>query len=360
MTKPPLQWPTSVALPEEESCKINYRVEERDQWYHVYTTENFHIAVHGNFPVVTWQMQDIARVAEATRLLFQQSPIGVYSQPLEGYYRIEIYDNRAKYHLATGSRNSAGSYNRYTQSLSIPVDMKKVVPTPPELREMGPKMMTISYDMATLVHELTHMMMHEMLDFMPQWLVEGSAEFVEEMPRRDAQFMPDRIMLGLQFISKHYRRDNTYPEPVPLGDILLLTRKEWHDTIGGMPDKQKCLYYCSYLLTSYFMLEKPETFQKMLNVSRRKAAERKQYYTDAEQYKEELDAFIQLPGVMMDKETNTLRYNPELTPPTAPTKPGYELDEFHAVMLEGRSAAEVGAAAEAWARNLGLYVRNSY
>ena len=52
------------------------------------------------------------------------------------------------------------------------------------------------YKADTLVHELTHQMMHFWLPYLPNWVVEGTAEYTENLPLNAGRSSPSGISAG--------------------------------------------------------------------------------------------------------------------------------------------------------------------
>jgi hypothetical protein len=78
------------------------------------------------------------------------------------------------------------------------------------------------FDYSTMVHELTHQMMHYWLDLIPQWVVEGTAEYTSNLPLRTGKFRVSAAKNGLkdytEFLKETRSRRNA--RAVPVGETL--------------------------------------------------------------------------------------------------------------------------------------------
>ena len=85
------------------------------------------------------------------------------------------------------------------------------------------------FESHTMVHELTHQMMHFHLDFLPQWVVEGTAEYTGILPLRNGHFRVSAAKNGLKdyidFLKK--RTVEGVPEPYPLDELFAITNEKF-------------------------------------------------------------------------------------------------------------------------------------
>jgi hypothetical protein len=100
------------------------------------------------------------------------------------------------------------------------------------------------FEVKTLVHELTHMMMHNLLPVLPMWLIEGSAEYMECIPLRSGIFQPP--LVGRKIGNQRLRGESP---PITFGQMLTITPSEW----PRISFTKAGAYRMSLLMTYYFM-----------------------------------------------------------------------------------------------------------
>jgi hypothetical protein len=104
----------------------------------------------------------------------------------------------------------------------------------------------------TLVHEVTHQMMHDFLPFLPIWVIEGTAEYTESLPYNAGRFLASSHARGLkEYIRKNTERRVSTSGFRPFGAHMTMDRKEW-DSLSQNSGSQHLLYYQSYLLVYFF------------------------------------------------------------------------------------------------------------
>ncbi len=267
-------WPKELFFKKSGDGKTVYQSDLSEEGKHVYRSKNFQITVFSDHPLIDWQSEEMATLLEGTYALMKESPLGVQAEKVDGYFHADFYQSEAAYRLASGRKMGSGVYLRTKRKLMLPVKPKQVLPTPPEYRKkLGAKFMTISYNKRTLVHEVTHMMMHDLIGALPMWAIEGTAEYVEQMPRDEVAFMPGRAMLGISYVAKKFRSRVDVDETLSIPDLLHLSSKDWASFIGDSDARQSHIYFQAFLLSAFFIQEKPEEFYAYLQECRRSVQE---------------------------------------------------------------------------------------
>ena len=112
-----------------------------------------------------------------------------------------------------------------------------------------------TFDTHILVHELTHQMMHFWLGLLPQWVVEGVAEYAGRLPFRGGKFRVSEAEAGLkEYVAFRKKRVvGGVPEPYPLDKLFSMTSEEWKEMMASDNSQTQRLYMTSYLLVFYFM-----------------------------------------------------------------------------------------------------------
>ena len=115
-----------------------------------------------------------------------------------------------------------------------------------------------AYDAGTLVHEITHQVMHDWLDVLPVWFVEGIAEYMAAVPFDDARFDFRRMNEGLmQYLETAYQLKKNLKGSTPLDmvvpeDLMALTHQQWASALSN--PGAAALNYRSALLLVYYLI----------------------------------------------------------------------------------------------------------
>ena len=220
--------PIKVELPEVvgvETAQIKAEIVSEDPVAEkfVYRTQHFEFESQGKFSQSL--LREVARNFEATYELLRALPWGIEPKPASGdYFKARLLKDRSAYFAAGGLPNSAGVYSSRTETFMVPFE------------SIGVKVVGKTYtkdenfDYSTMVHELTHQMMHFWLDLLPQWMVEGTAEYTSTLPLRTGKFRVSAAKNGLkdyaEFLKK--RAVGGMPEPYPLEKLFTITNAEWN------------------------------------------------------------------------------------------------------------------------------------
>lgn len=220
---------------------------EAEQKY-IYRTEHFEFDSQGKFSISL--LREVSRTFEATYELLRQLPWGIDPRaPSGNLFKARLLKNKEEYSKAGGPPNSGGVYKSSDETFYAPFESIG-------LKEFG-KGYTKDSDFTadTLVHELTHQMMHFWLPYLPNWVVEGTAEYTGNLPLKTGRFKVSGAKGGLkdytEFLKK--RAVGGMPEPYPLDKLLKITNEEWGYTLAQDPTASRRMYFTSYLLVYYFM-----------------------------------------------------------------------------------------------------------
>ncbi len=304
----------------------------------VYRTAHFEFESQGKFTQSL--LREVARDFEATYELVKALPWGVEPRPPSGeFFRARLLKDKAAYFAAGGLPGSGGSYSSREERFLVPFE------------SIGVKIVGKSYakdsgyDSHTMVHELTHQMMHFYLDLLPQWVVEGTAEYTGILPLKTGRFRVSAAKSGLKdyvdFLKK--RTVQGVPEPYPLDQLFAITNEQWNSVLGQDSQMAHRLYFTSYLLVYYFMhLDGKGDGQLFARYFREVSAVER----DVEKYRKAIDEFKKLPGVETTAD-GVMRWRGDLKPPARPailTTPEART-EFAAktldILRDGRSDAEL-------------------
>ena len=275
------QMPDRVGV-EGNSVKVEV-VSETDELA-VYRTKHFEFTSEGKLTKTL--LRDVARNFEATHELLKALPWNIDPKPEGGdRFKALLVPSRARYEEEGAPKNSGGVYFRSRQLFIIPFESLGI-------RPMG-KSYTKStdYNSDTLVHELTHQMMNAWLPILPQWVVEGTAEYTNILPLRLGVFRVSTAKTGLRDYIDSLKQHGTVPEPYPLGKLFWMSNEEWNAILAANPAESQSLYFTSYLLVYFFMhldgSGDGAPFINYLNTVRTEKNKIESYYSQVEAFKKQ-------------------------------------------------------------------------
>jgi hypothetical protein len=336
--------PIKVILPDVvgvETAQIKTEVVSEDPVAekYIYRTQHFEFESQGKFTQSL--LREVARNFEATYELLRALPWGIDPKPPSGqYFKAKLLKDMAAYHAAGGLPNSAGVYSSRNETFMVPFE------------SIGVKVVGKSFakdenfDYSTMVHELTHQMMHFWLDLLPQWMVEGTAEYTSTLPLHTGRFRLSAAKNGLKDYAEFLKKRSVggMPEPYPLEQLFTISNSEWNEAMASDPrGATRRLYFTSYLLVYYFMhLDGKGDGQRIVRFFREVGQVRKQ----VEDYEKAMGEFLKQPGVTVHPDGSfTYRRNLKLPDKPAIIASPKAQDEFHKktleILLDGRSEAEL-------------------
>ena len=337
---------------------------QREKWF-TYQSDHFEVAAEAELGSTC--VREICRLLEGVYLLMETSPWGVLATPKDEHFRIELYQTKGSYLKNGGPPNSAGVYLTERAVFMVPFSSLGIEESSAGWRQGK------NGSSKTIVHELTHMLMADAVSYLPPWLVEGAAEYMELIPLRTSVFRPGSL-------EKEIRNHNEYMierivggKPAPLAKVFDLNLYEWQSggrkrpqpeptsTRGGMvPTRTMGLgpssnpvtgFYHSGLLLTYFFIHldgkgDAAGLQRFIAASQKNSKHLEQFDKDYIAYRQAWKDFAAKPEVE-EVAPGSYRFPENLTPPTSPVYPfGNPEDEDIRfveldVLLEGRTIEEV-------------------
>ena len=330
-----------VAMPEQvgvDSSKVLAEVVSEDEQNEkfVYRTQHFEFTSDGK--LTQNLLRDVARNFEATYELLGALPWGVRPQPEEGdRFHALLVRSRGRYEEEGGPKNSGGIYFRSRMLFIVPFESLGI-------ERLGKSFAKSSdYRSDTLVHELTHQMMHAWLDLLPQWVIEGTAEYTNAIPLRVGVFRVSAARSGLRDYVAFLKAHGGVPEPFPIEKLFGISGEEWSETLERNPGESRRMYFTAYLLVNYFMNMDGKgdgaVFVKYMRAVGKVLEQIEKYQTDVE-------AFKKLPGVEI-LPGGRYRWPDTLTPPprpeilASPEKRAEFKKSTLPILLNGRTTAEL-------------------
>lgn len=238
-------WPSQVEVA-ARSVEITPVVENAPAREFVYRSEGFEFTSQAKLAGSV--MKEVARTFEATKSLVASLPWGVVCRPPPGFerYKAALYETRQDYIAAGGPENSGGVYMGGPKIFMIPFPSLGL--------EMRGKtyFKDENYRSDTLVHEITHQVMDDYLTFLPKWVVEGTAEYTENLPYKSGTFRVDAHKTGMKDAIEEAGRRGYFPQIPSLKEHMTMNRAAW-DAIADNSNKGMGeLYFRSYLLVYFF------------------------------------------------------------------------------------------------------------
>ncbi len=238
-------WPQNVIV-NSRSVEIQPVEESAPARRFVYRSEAFEFMSQAKLAGSV--MKEVARTFEATRALVTALPWGVVCRPPEGLerYQAALYETRNDYIAAGGPENSGGVYMTGEKIFKVPFPSMGL--------EMRGKtwFKNDNYSGDTLIHEITHQMMHDYLPFLPVWVIEGTAEYTEMLPYNAGTFRADAHKGALRDHIAEMMKRGYGAQIANLETHMKMNRSEW----GGIAESSNRamgeLYFRSVLIVYFF------------------------------------------------------------------------------------------------------------
>lgn len=251
-------------MPEETKVDQSIEVEGGPR---VFNTPNFQFDCDQG--VTRGFISEAARVFEGTLHAIDSLPLGIKPKPAEGASRFKtLFLSREAFdrELAQGAAPAGGSGpgipggglampQTTVAGVYLPARREVLVPFSSLGVEKNGSQITLrrSSDTSTLIHEITHQVMHDWLALTPLWFSEGLAEYISAVPYQNGRFEFRNAEKGLkQTLEEAYRLERGAPVPmIHAADLLQMKGDAWR---GSLEE-----YRSSLLMVYYFMhLDQPE------------------------------------------------------------------------------------------------------
>jgi hypothetical protein len=254
----------------------------------VYRTDHFEYESQGKFSLAL--LREIGRTFEATYELLKAMPWNIAPEPPSGtHFKARLFKNREEYIRGGGPPRTAGVYKPSEEAFLAPFDSIGV-------KSFGKGYTKdASFDTSTMVHELTHEMMHNWLGYIPSWIAEGTAEYAAILPFANGRFRVVAARAGLRVYTETLKDPATgaFLEPYPLDKLFKIGQREWNAIAASNAEATHRMYVTSYLLVYYFMhLDGNGDGQRFMRYFREVDKERKkgggEYRGDDKEYHERM------------------------------------------------------------------------
>lgn len=239
-------WPGTVEV-STRSLETKVTKEDPANQNYVYRSEFFEF--HSQDKLALSVVKDIARSFELTRSLITSLPWSIAPKPPEdlGFYQAKFYLSRRNYALDGGPANSAGVYSTSDRIFKVPFETLG-------LRMRGKTWFKDeNFENGTVIHELTHQMMHSVLPLLTPWLIEGTAEYAEMLPRGGTKIYAAAYDKGIRDYMKRMQMQNlNFSQCMKPSQLMQLTMNQWSIQSDITLEDQAIRYMSSCLLIYYF------------------------------------------------------------------------------------------------------------
>ncbi|MEO6788209.1 MAG: hypothetical protein ABI318_18955 [Chthoniobacteraceae bacterium] len=331
----PRTWPAIVEVP-PNSIEITLGEQDAAKRRYVYKSQSFEFVSQDKLAGSV--MKEVARTFEATRSLVSALPWGINPTPPPdlGFYQAKLFVTREDYFADGGPVNSGGVYFSKDRIFRIPFASLGL--------EMRGKtwFKKADYRGDTIVHEVTHQMMHDFLPFLPKWVIEGTAEYTESLPYNAGRFLAGSHARGLkEYIAKAASHHTLTSEFRPFGDHIAMKRDNW-ESLSGQQHSQHLLYFQSYVLVYYFChLDGDGKGTRFLK------------YLDAiAEARDEWSRFFKNPLVKMNPD-GSYTFPSTLPQPAAKQSEEFGIEKL-SILFDGRDAAALDADIRSAFKKIGI------
>jgi hypothetical protein len=354
-------WPVVVEVP-TKSIEITTIEENPAEKRCIYRSEAFEFVSEDKL-AAQGVVKEIARTFEATKALVQALPWGIDPKPPAdlGYYQAKFYMSRRNYVNAGLPANSDGAYSIDDRIFHIPFEslgLKMVGKTWAQDRE---------FRNDTVIHEVTHQLMHDYIRMLPLWIIEGTAEYTASLPYNAGKFQAAKHASALrEYAKERAESEGMTPSSFrPLDDHVKMSREDWtniSEKPAGQHRAMRQLYFQSYATVYYFChLDgdgKGTRFLKYLDAMADERPKWAEYSLKFAAYRKAMSEFFKLPGVKR-LDDGRVSYPITLTLPTPPKEPvgengkDFGIEKLN-ILYEGRTGSQLEAQMKEGFKKIGI------
>lgn len=228
---------------------------DRDGWK-VWHTRHFRI--ESDTPLPHPKVVRLAQVADGTLEAVKAHPLPLFAPPSDKRPLVSVFGGETAYVAAGGIRGSAGLYVARRASVLLLADY--VAPDDATARRFPP-----GHDEDIVVHELVHLAMHRVNSRLPQWFIEGVAEYFACAHQGGGRFRFETVDA---FVAAHLReRFRTKDSKIPLAkvsDLVGLRPRSWFDALEKLPPDERYRAYATSLLLAHYHLNGGEERETLI------------------------------------------------------------------------------------------------
>jgi hypothetical protein len=248
------EWPKVVSVPPNFPPPKTIQEDAAARTF-LYETE--HYQLRSDLRISPADLKELGRIFESTWLLNCLLPLNWEPTVEAGNekFQARFFAKREDYKAAGGLSGSGGVY--------LPQQKTLLISLPSIGAEISENKASLENDTdraakrATLIHEITHQMMHRWLGNLPIWLSEGSAEYVAAADYNAGKFrFKQQEQQVIAQLRKRLVKEHGPAIMMPLDELLNIDGKKWTTLLAKQPDYA---YGSALALTYYFYhLDGPE------------------------------------------------------------------------------------------------------
>ncbi|MEZ5325212.1 MAG: SHD1 domain-containing protein [Verrucomicrobiales bacterium] len=239
-----ISWPDEIDVRDDVSVETVKEDSANSEF--VYRTKHFEF--HSDEKIANSLIKDFSLAFEATFAAVAALPLDLKPEPPQGYFQIRLFGDRFDYYAAGGLLGSAGVYVPLERHILVPMDGLNLKRVGSELRKNNS-----AYDNSTLIHEITHQVMHDWLKHLPPWMVEGMSEYLSALPYSNGKFRFNESARknGLKSALARWggARRTSYPI-LPAESLFGVNSRQWNQATGNAA----VLNYSSSMLYVYYFM----------------------------------------------------------------------------------------------------------
>jgi hypothetical protein len=213
---------------------------------HKYVFQTPHFEFHSLHPLSQSLIEQMAQTFEATRLLVMSMPWSVYpshQRNEDEHYRVLMFKDEKQYVYNGGMPMTSGTYL---------VNEKVILSFHPDNNSY-----LLEERLQTLRHEITHQLMldeESILPFMPLFIAEGTAKWVEYAPYEAGKYDLSQPELGLKRALKDREQEGKNLTIYHLKKTMSQSTERWQALFKQKKnlDEIHQFYFESYLIIYYF------------------------------------------------------------------------------------------------------------
>ena len=230
-------------LPEETRLSENVEVAGGPR---IFQTPNFEFETDQK--VSHSFIAEASKVFEGTLLAIQSLPLGLDPGPPEGMERFRaLFLNRSTFMQEIGNSIPVAP-GQAVAGVYVPARKEILVPyaSVGAVRRGSQLSLRKTSDTSTLVHEITHQVMHDWLNLTPMWLVEGMAEYMAAVPYLNGRFAFRSAGRGLEERLKE-KYGTTSPTLIHPSWMFSASPADWRGTLEEYMSSMMLVYYFIHL-----------------------------------------------------------------------------------------------------------------
>lgn len=205
-----------------------------------------HFQFHSDAELSNRLVSHVATIFEVVYNAGVEMPLPIKALPPGETHTVQLFKDVSDYKAAGAIPGSAGTYSFVRNEVLVPLASLAASDDAGVYRpESNP-------DYPTLIHEITHCITSDWRDYVPVWLFEGFARYMEVMPHSREQLNFDGLTPRLAV----WRSGNGSYDNVPMIDfeyMLGCSYKQWDKTFYNKPENLRAQYTTAMVLVQYFL-----------------------------------------------------------------------------------------------------------